>query len=146
MVQALRHAQDIAAQHAPRDGADAAEHCGHKGLEAQQVAHIGTDLGIGVAVEHRADRRQGGADGKGEGYDIVGVDAHQLGGPGVFRRGLHGLSDLGFVDQQLQSHHHDHRHADVQDGLGGQRQVAPVQGSEIDQGGGPKSDWTKTGS
>ena len=76
--EALAQADDDAADHCARDGADAAQNGGDEGFQAQHGAHGGGGLRVGAAVQHRADAGQCRADRKGKGDGAVDVDACAL--------------------------------------------------------------------
>ena len=104
----LADANEEAADDGTRDGADAAEHGGHKGFQARHGTHGGGDGGVVREVHHGADGRQEAAHRKGKGDDVIDLDAHELGGLKIAGSGTHGHADLGLLDQGNKGRHqHD---------------------------------------
>ena len=103
----LADADDKGADHRAGDGADAAEHRRHEGLQARHGADHGAHLAVVGEVQHGGNARQEGADGKGHGDDGVDLDAHELGGLKIPGHGPHGHADLGLLDEDHQDHHQD---------------------------------------
>jgi len=94
--------QQQAAQHRPAQIADAAQHRGREGLEAEQKTHvivrqavIGADHDPGYRGQRRADHERGGD-------HPVDVDAHQARHLARLRGGGHGPAEPGFLHHQDQ--------------------------------------------
>ena len=125
VVQALddifADADEEGAHHRSGNGADAAEHGGHEGLQAGHGARGGHHAGVIGEVEQRPHRSQEGANNKGDADDRIDLDAHKLTGLEVLGHGPHGHADLGVVDELHQHRHqHDGEHGGNQsDHLGG---------------------------
>ncbi len=97
-----------AADHSTRDGADAAEHRRHEGLQAGHSAHGGGDGRVVGEVHHGADGGKEAAHGKGEADDIVDLDAHELCRLKIAGSGAHGHADPGLLDQGDSAGDQDH--------------------------------------
>jgi hypothetical protein len=68
------------------------------------------------AQQHGRDGRQRGTDDEGQGDDVVGVDAQQVGHLDVFGAGAAGAAQAGAGDEQGQAEHGhqgDHEHQDL---------------------------------
>ena len=76
-----------------------------KALRPDDEAHLEVDLAVLEAVGDGGDGGERGADGEGDDDDAVGVDAHQLGGVGVLRGGLHGAAGAGLGDEEAEGDH-----------------------------------------
>ena len=98
----LADADDERTHHRAGHGADAAEHGGHKRLQAGHSAGRGHHAGEVGEEEDRADGRQKRTDNKGGRDHVVDLDAHQLRRLEVHGHGAHGHADLGMVDEQHQ--------------------------------------------
>lgn len=70
-------------------------------------AHAELDFAVLEAVGDRGDGGEGGADAERGDDDAVGVDAHELGGVGVLRGGLHGAAGAGLGDEDAEGDHAD---------------------------------------
>ena len=126
--EALAQADDDAADHCARDGANAAQNGSDEGFQAQHGAHGGSGLRVGAAVQHRADAGQCRADREGKGDGAVDVDAHQAGSVHILRDGAHGLAKLGLLDEEGQHQHGQHGDHQRDDGGQAQRHFAQIEG------------------
>ena len=133
----LDDAQENTAQHGARDGTDAAEDGGGKGLDTGKRAGGGHEGGIGRAQQHAGDGSQRGADRKGHGDGAVHVDAHELGGGLVLGAGPHGLAHFGAAGKPGQGQHNDHagQHGDDSHMGNGKLAVKELDGAGAHHGG-----------
>ena len=116
------------------DVADAAEDGGGERLQAGEEAHPEVDVGDLQALRDTGDGGEGGADGERDHDDPVDVDAHQAGGVGVLRDGLHAAAGLGAVDEVPQARGAHEQAADGEQGRALDRHAADLEGRAGDDG------------
>src|SRR5690606_32819308 len=114
-AEGLGHAQHQAAEHGARDAADAAEHGGGERLDAGEEADVRVDHAVLHAQQHRGHGGQGGADDEGQGDDVVGIDAQQVGHLQVLGAGAAGAAQAGLGNEQGQAVHHQEGDDEDQD-------------------------------